>query len=144
MKTYEKTIWVSLLALLVLSLSAVIFTRGWADYRERLRAIRLASKSASNLVDTHPLETAQQVAPLAVTHSEEDYAGQALRLGDLSVDLAFSAAMHDAAENPAPLTPKTRDLAARVKSGTSGRCRRSGSNQRIHGSDGSGEGQRQG
>ncbi len=118
MKTYEKTIWVSLLALLVLSLSAVIFTRGWSDYRERLRAIRLASKSASNLVDTHPLETAQQVAPLAVTHSEEDYAGQALRLGDLSVDLAFSAAMHDAAENPAPLTPKTRDLAARVKSGT--------------------------
>jgi small-conductance mechanosensitive channel len=118
MKTYEKTIWVSLLALLVLSLSAVIFTRGWSDYRERLRAIRLASKSASNLVDTHPLETAQQVAPLAVTHTEEDYAGQALRLGDLSVDLAFSAAMHDAAENPAPLTSKTRDLAARVKSGT--------------------------
>ncbi|HXA76420.1 MAG TPA: mechanosensitive ion channel domain-containing protein [Candidatus Acidoferrales bacterium] len=118
MKPYEKTIWVSLLALLVLALSAVIITRGWSDYRERLRAIRLASKSASNLVDTHPLDTAQQVAPLAVTHTEEDYAGQALRLADLSVDLEFSAAMHDAAENPAPLTPKTRDLAARVKSGT--------------------------
>jgi small-conductance mechanosensitive channel len=119
MKTYEKAMWASLLALLALSLGAVILTRGWSDYRERLRAIRLASKSASNLVDTHPLDTAQQVAPLAVTHIEEDYAGQALRLGDLSVDLAFSAAMHDAAENPAPLTPKTRELAARVQSGTS-------------------------
>jgi small-conductance mechanosensitive channel len=118
MKTYEKTIWVSLLALLAISLSAVILTRGWSDYRERLRAIRLASKSASNLVDTHPLDTAQQVAPLAVTHIEEDYANQALRLADHSVDLAFSAAMHDAAENPAPLTAKTRDLAARVKTGT--------------------------
>jgi small-conductance mechanosensitive channel len=119
MKTYEKAMWASLLALLALSLGAVILTRGWSDYRERLRAIRLASKSASNLVDTHPLDTAQQIAPLAVTHIEEDYAGQALRLGDLSVDLAFSAAMHDAAENPAPLTPKTRELAARVQSGTS-------------------------
>ncbi len=118
MKTYEKAIWVSLLALLALSLGAVILTRSWSDYRERLRAIRLASKSASNLVDTHPLDTAQQVAPLAVTHIEEDYATQALRLADHSVDLAFSAAMHDAAENPAPLTPETRDLAARVKSGT--------------------------
>jgi small-conductance mechanosensitive channel len=105
-------------ALLALSLGAVILTRGWSDYRERLRAIRLASKGASNLVDAHPLDTAQQVAPLAVTQLEEDYAGQALRLGDLSVDLAFSAAMHDAAENPAPLTPQTRQLAARVQTGT--------------------------
>ncbi len=118
MKNHEKAIWVSLLALLALSLGAVILTRGWSDYRERLRAIRLASKGASNLVDTHPLDTAQQLAPLAVTHVEEDYAGQALRLGDLSVDLAFSAAMHDAAENPAPRTPKTRELAARVNAGT--------------------------
>ena len=71
MRSYEKTVWVSLLALLALALSAVILTRSWSDYRERLRAIRLASKGASNLVDTHPLDTAQQVAPLAVTHIEE-------------------------------------------------------------------------
>ena len=118
MKTYERALWASLLALLALSLGAVILTRGWSDYRDRLRAIRLASKGASNLVDNHPLDTAQQLAPVAVTHMEQDYAAQALRLGDLSVDLAFSAAMHDAAENPAPLTPKTRELAARVNAGT--------------------------
>jgi small-conductance mechanosensitive channel len=118
MKTYERALWASLLALLALSFAAVILTRGWSDYRDRLRAIRLASAGASDLVDNHPLDTAQQLAPLAVTHMEEDYAGQALRLGDLSVDLAFSAAMHDAAENPAPLTPKTRELASRVSAGT--------------------------
>jgi small-conductance mechanosensitive channel len=115
MKTYEKAIWTALLALLALTLGAVVLTRSWSDYRVRLRAIRLASKSASNIVDTHALDTAQQLAPLAITHSEQDYAEQALRLGDHSVDLAFSAAMHDAAENPAPLTPETRELAARVK-----------------------------
>jgi len=118
MKTYEKTIWACLIALLAIALAAVILTRGWSDYRERLRAMRLASKGASNLVDMRPLDTAQQLAPLAVTHIEEDYANQALRLADHSVDLAFSAAMHDAAENPAPLTPQTRELAARVQAGT--------------------------
>jgi small-conductance mechanosensitive channel len=115
MKTYEKAIWTALLALLALALGAAVLTRSWSDYRVRLRAIRLASKSASNIVDTHALDTAQQLAPLAITHSEQDYASQALRLGDHSVDLAFSAAMHDAAENPAPLTPETRELAARAK-----------------------------
>ncbi len=116
MKNYEKAIWAVLLALLLVALGAVIFTRSWTDYRERLRAIRQASRSAANPVDTHALDTAQQLAPLAITHIEQDYALQALRLGDHSVDLAFSAALHDAAENPAPLTPQAKQLSARVKS----------------------------
>lgn len=116
MKNYEKAIWTVLLTLLLVALGAVIFTRGWTDYRERLRAIRQASKTTQNAVDTHALDTAQQLAPLAITHIEQDYATQALRLGDHSVDLAFSAALHDAAENPAPLAPQVQQLAARVKS----------------------------
>jgi small-conductance mechanosensitive channel len=116
MKSFEKAIWTVLLTLLLVALGAVIFTTGWTDYRERLRAIRQASKTTQNAVDTHALDTAQQLAPLAITHIEQDYATQALRLGDHSVDLAFSAALHDAAENPAPLTPQVQQLAARVKS----------------------------
>jgi small-conductance mechanosensitive channel len=116
MKNYQKAIWAVLLALLLASLAAVILTHGWTDYRERLRAMRQASKTAANSVDTHALDTAQQLAPLAITHLEQDYATQALRLGDHSVDLAFSAALHDATENPAPLTPQVQQLAARVKS----------------------------
>jgi small-conductance mechanosensitive channel len=116
MKNYEKAIWTVLLTLLLAALAAVIFTHSWTDYRERLRAMRQASKTASNSVDTHALDTAQQLAPLAITHLEQDYATQALRLGDHSVDLAFAAALHDAMENPAPLTPQAQQVAARVKS----------------------------
>jgi len=116
MKNYEKAIWTVLLTLLLGSLGAVIFTRSWTDYRERLRAVRQGSRSAANPVDTHALDTAQQLAPLAITHMEQDYALQALRLGDHSVDLAFSAALHDAAENPAPLSPEAKQLSAKVKS----------------------------
>src|SRR5580658_2328792 len=116
MKNYEKATWIVLLALFLASLGAVIFTHSWTDYRERLRAMRQASKTAANTVDTHALDTAEQLAPLAITHMEQDYAVQALRLGDHSVDLAFSAALHDAMENPAPLTPQAQQVAARVKS----------------------------
>jgi small-conductance mechanosensitive channel len=112
MTRIEKVILTSLIALLVLAACAVLFTRSWEDYRNRLH---LLSPHSSQPVDMRPLETAQQMAQLAVTHTEQDYAQQALRLGDRSVDLAFAAAVDAASENPAPLTPKTRDLAARVQ-----------------------------
>jgi len=116
MKNYVKAIWAVLLALLLSALGAVIFTQSWSDYRARLRAMRQSQRGAQNPVDTHALDTAQQLAPLAITHLEQDYATQALRLGDHSVDLAFSTALHDAAENSAPLAPQAQQLAARVKS----------------------------
>ncbi len=118
MKNYEKATWIVLLTLLLGALGAVVLTEGWSDYRDRLRAIRQASKTTSNPVDTHALDTAQQLAPLAITHIEQDYATQVLRLGDHSVDLAFSTALHDAAENPTPLTPQVQQLAARVTTAT--------------------------
>jgi small-conductance mechanosensitive channel len=67
------------------------------------------------VVDTHPLDTAQQLAQLAVTHTEKDYAQEALRLADYSVDAAFTAALEDATDNPAPLTPETKRITARLK-----------------------------
>jgi len=114
MKRLDKAILISLLALLGLAVCAVLFTRGWADYRNHLH---LLARRASQPVDMRALETAQQLAQLAVTHTEQDYAQQALRLGDRSVDLAFAAAVDAASKHPAPLTPKTRDLAARIKAG---------------------------
>ena len=107
-KLGEKTILAVLLALLVIALGAVVYTRGWSDYREEMHALQQVSQRSSQLVDTHPLDTAQQLAPLAVTHTEQGLAQEALRLGDHSVDLAFAAAMRDATENPPPLTPETR------------------------------------
>lgn len=77
--------------------------------------MRAASKPASAFVDTRALDTAQTLSGLAVTRTEQGYAEEALRLADLSVDLAFAAALRDAVENPAPLTLQTQALAARVK-----------------------------
>ncbi len=116
MKNYEKLIWQSLLVLLGILLCAAIFTRDWANYRDRLRALRAKSQHAQ-LVDTRPLDTAQQLGALAVMRTEHDYAQDAERLADRSVDLAFAIAIHDAGRNPAPLTPQTRQLTERIKAG---------------------------
>jgi small-conductance mechanosensitive channel len=116
MKNYEKIIWQSLVVLLVVSLAAAIFTRGWANYRDRLRALRAKSQHGQ-LVDTRPLDTAQQIGALAVTRTEHDYAQDAERLADRSVDLAFAIAIHDAGRNPTPLTPQTRQLTEQIKAG---------------------------
>ncbi|HXQ26391.1 MAG TPA: mechanosensitive ion channel domain-containing protein [Candidatus Acidoferrales bacterium] len=115
MKRYEKLILIVLVALLAVSLGAMFFTRDWPNYRDRLRALQGSSKRVQELVDTRPLETAQQLAPLAVTHAEQNYAAEALRLGDRSADLAFAAAMQDAVQNPPPMTPQTRQLTTRIK-----------------------------
>jgi len=115
MKRYEKIVFAALAALALAALGAVIATHDWANYRQHLRALRQASELSSSAVDMRPLDTAEQVAPLAVTHTEQDYAQQALGLADRSVDLAFAAAIYDATENPPPLTSQLREVAARVK-----------------------------
>ncbi len=76
-----------------------------------------AKSQHAQLVDTRPLDTAQQLGALAVMRTEHDYAQDAERLADRSVDLAFAIAIHDAGRNPAPLTPQTRQLTERIKAG---------------------------
>jgi small-conductance mechanosensitive channel len=115
MKQGQKWTLVILLTMLAASFAATVLTRNWTSYRGRMRA---AARSAehSDLVNTQPLDTAQQLAPLAVTHTEKQEAQEALRAGDRYVDLAFAAALADAAANPAPPTKETRALAAKIKS----------------------------
>src|ERR1700681_3640189 len=116
MKGHQKAICTVLLALLGVALTAVFFTRNRGGYYYPAgRAVLSSSRPPSGLVETRPLDTAEQLAPLAVAQTEQDYAQEALRLGDHSVDLAFDAAMRDAAENPTPVTPQTRELSARIK-----------------------------
>jgi small-conductance mechanosensitive channel len=74
-----------------------------------------ARRYVAYFVDTKPVETAQQLASLAVTHRERDYAQEALRLSDLLVDLMFASALRDAGEFPAAVTLETRALAVRAK-----------------------------
>jgi small-conductance mechanosensitive channel len=115
-KGIQRWILGALVLLVVAALGAILFTHDWADSARRLHADQLRStRTTQQIVDTSALQTAQQLAPLAVTRWEQDYAQEALRIADRSVDLAFTAALDDAKENPAPLTAETRPLAERVK-----------------------------
>jgi small-conductance mechanosensitive channel len=111
----QKSILAMLTALALAALVAVILTWHWANYHERLRAMRTASRLRDALVDTRALDTAQQISQLAETRTEKEYAQEALRLADYSVDAAFAAALQDAAQNPAPLTPETRQITERLR-----------------------------
>ena len=66
------------------------------------------------MVDTRALDTAEQLSQLAESRREKAYAQEALRLADYSVDAAFAAALRDAAQNPAPLTPQTKQITERL------------------------------
>ncbi len=121
MKHESKSPFATLLALLLIAaLVAVLLTHGWADDARRLRAMQVAARASSEAIDMRPLETAQQMAALAVTHSEQDYARDALRSADRCVDLAFAMAIQDAIANPAPQTP----AAYRQIEGVASRCRK--------------------
>src|ERR1700751_6025060 len=72
-------------------------------------------RQQESLVDTRALDTAEQLSQLAESRREKTYAQEALRLADYSVDAAFAAALQDAAQNPAPLTPQTRQITERLK-----------------------------
>ncbi len=74
---------------------------------------KLASEPAASLVDQSPLQTAQQLAQLAVFPEEKAYAKEALRLGDFEVDLAFEAALSDARNHPPPLSPEAKEAQER-------------------------------
>jgi hypothetical protein len=76
-------------------------------------AVKPASVPAPSLVDQGPLQTAQQLAQLAVFPEEKAYAKEALRLGDFEVDLAFEAALSDAHNHPPQLSPEAKEAQER-------------------------------
>ncbi len=115
MTTSNKSILVTLLVLLIAALGAILYTRKWEDSPKRLHADATRGQHVQQLVDTSALETAQQLSALAVTRWEKQYADDALRLGDHSVDLAFTAGLADAVENPPMMTPETREIQNRIK-----------------------------
>src|SRR3984893_11043026 len=117
MKTTQKAILATLLVLLALATAAILFTHSWANSPAQLNVNRRSMNHAQEPVGTGALQTAQQLARLAVTPEEQEFAQEALRLGDHSVDLAFDAALRDAEQNPAPLTAETRELSLRLKQG---------------------------
>ena len=111
-KKHSGIVLVGLLVLLVAVGAGLLAT---ADWNGSPRPAKSKQASAPPLVDQTPLQTARKLATLATTPEERQYSDQALRLADHEVDLAFSSAIRDAADHPAPQTPEARELAARVK-----------------------------
>jgi small-conductance mechanosensitive channel len=90
---------VVLLALLVLCVAFSWTTRDAMAHLPFLNQEKEASGVAGNqknLVDLRPWQTAEALAPLAVTAEENDYARQAEHLADHEVDQAFASALRKA------------------------------------------------
>ncbi|HEV2489712.1 MAG TPA: mechanosensitive ion channel domain-containing protein [Candidatus Acidoferrales bacterium] len=114
MKLRQHILLYSLLLLLIAAVSALVLTSSWESTSPRSSASGSSSVGAP-VVDQRPLQTAQRLAPLAVTPDEQDLAGDALRLGDHEVDLAFDFAFRDAAAHPAPLSPAAKEIQKRIQ-----------------------------
>jgi small-conductance mechanosensitive channel len=65
-----------------------------------------SAPARERVVDTQALLTARRMAALATLPEEQTFADQALRLGNHSVDLAFTDALRRVTENPPPVTPE--------------------------------------
>ena len=57
---------------------------------------KAAAAASSSIVNLHPWQTAQELAPMAVSAEEAEYAREAQRLAGHEVDQAFASALHQA------------------------------------------------
>jgi len=94
----DKTRLALFIALLVLLLVCVVFmwaTRGAMAFLRGMGGAR-SLDAPQSLVDIQPWQTAQALAPLAVSSEENEYAREAEHLADHEVDQAFAAALRQA------------------------------------------------
>jgi small-conductance mechanosensitive channel len=110
-KPLDKVTLVVLAALLAAAAAAYVSTAHTAT-----RSIQSDAAAAAGLIDRRPFETAERLATLADTPEEMELAREAIRLGDHSIDLAFTIALVEAAEHPPALTPETRGIRSRIDS----------------------------
>ncbi len=104
------------LAVLGLLLAATVVGYVSIARDDTASASRSDTPSATGLIDRRPFQTAQRLSALADTPEEVELAREAMRLGDHSIDLAFTIALIEAAEHPPVLTPETREVRARIDS----------------------------
>jgi small-conductance mechanosensitive channel len=78
-------------------------------------ALAKAGGSGRHSIGEAPLRTAQQLAALVTLPEERALAQEALRLADHEVGLALTAALHEAVENPPPLSADAKKIQARLQ-----------------------------
>jgi small-conductance mechanosensitive channel len=84
---------VLLLALLLICILFLWTSRGVMSNLPSLKGQGTASGTGQSLVDLRPWQTAQGLAPMAVSAEENEYAREAERLADHEVDQAFAATL---------------------------------------------------
>jgi small-conductance mechanosensitive channel len=107
-------------ALLALFVLCVVFS--WVT-RDAMAHLPLAARqhrggpgeSRNTIVDLRPWQTAQALAPLAVTAEETEYAREAERLADHEVDQAFASALRRASAQRHALTGEALKVSQKVK-----------------------------
>jgi len=103
-----------LLSLVGAAVVGLILTGGSAWWEKPTPDSSLSSAARALAGEQQLLDTAQRLTPLAVSAKERELARNAVRLADQEVDLAFSQALRDAAEQPGAPNSSARALQAQV------------------------------
>ena len=115
--------WITAIVLLLLigaSVVGLLWTRELPPENDEASAtttkksiLRKAPATRKSLVDLRPLQTARRMAAVAGTQEEQALAHEAEKVGDHEVDIAFLDALRTAQQNPPPLSPEAKEVAAR-------------------------------
>ena len=95
MQLHQRTFLIVLIALLVLSGVGLLIT---SDLGNRVINGPNRLEGPQSEVDLAPIHTAQALVPLASGPDEQGLARDALRLADHEIDIAFTSALEEAAE----------------------------------------------
>ena len=120
MKTIHKIAGVVLVLLLIAAAYGIFRTEPPAPSLPIASAVSAGPHGSAPLpspqvVDQTPLKIAQQLAPLVTLPQERPLAEEALRLSDHEVDIAFTAALRDAAQHPPPLSAEAKEIQTRLE-----------------------------
>jgi len=115
MKPLRKIASIVLLALLVATIYGLVRTGSQNRVRSGNGTAAGSTAEQAALVDQTPLLTAQRLAQMPTGAEELPFVQEALRIGDLEMDLAFAAAVLDATEHPPVLSAAAKEIQARLQ-----------------------------
>src|ERR1700677_3548633 len=119
MKTFQKIAGVVLALLLIAAAYGIFRTRTTIPpVPTNSTATEAAANTPSGspkIVDQTPTKITQQLAPLVTLAGERQLAEVAIRLTDHEVDIAFTAALRDAALHPPPLSAEAKEIQGRMQ-----------------------------
>ncbi|HWY71657.1 MAG TPA: mechanosensitive ion channel domain-containing protein [Terriglobales bacterium] len=115
MKQKRRIVAIVLLVLLGATIYGLVRTGSQSPFSSGNGTTGEGTTGPAGLVDQTPLLTAQRLARMPISTEEFPFAQEALRLGDLEMDLAFAAAVIDTTEHPPVLSAAAKEIQARLQ-----------------------------